>query len=700
MHPDESVKQKLERYQRTWELTNQIRFNQASRPYSKTAEESITQRTSSRLIQAQAAIDRNDMEFVRSYIRTLSELDPANPYYTNLLKRDFIPWDEFQEIVSNFSANHSYLVRMQDEINNLSLAAEREGEIQEEPPVVDAGTEQTDTSQPEEDQMPGQEPGGQEESPGNQPARQAPRREPQRVQPREKKSAVEKSIDRHARKMEKRKPENIEERKKARKARRQQRRAQKKFNNSRLGRGLNRANNILNAPNRLSIRLGERFSNSRLGKNLARINSLLGAPGRFLNKFLSNLGNRFVTRFLNNRFGRVLGRVGRGLNALDRFLNPIDYYMDKLMGKLASRLGRLAMQGAKFAARLAMQAARFLANLAARALSQLASQAAGGAARAAAMTVGRGALLLLANPITWIVIGVVGLFLFFWWYDNLVGNAECNKPEGVMKLIKQADNIVRPKLEYENGEKIDYIIQVTYELACRTRSLPSLIVTDKIPDGTEPVEGSAKSGFYNTAGTGPDGVYDASTRTVTWTFQNFPTSNPAYIYLSVQPDPDKQDIWVVNEATVRYTFDSIGGSAIGGFPPTQDNCNGTYQLTNPLGNFGDPKCDFDKDILFAQLQQQDPTEAAYWFTVLIPKETKPPYNPNSYNPGSTSGRGAYGLYQMNPDNGTDTYDIGNVDWQRQTSNAINYNNVLARSGRAWCYWEAANARWTPKCGQP
>ena len=98
------------------------------------------------------------MEFVRSYIRTLSELDPANPYYTNLLKRDFIPWDEFQEIVHKFSENHSYLVKMQDEINNLRLAEAREAETPSEEPDTTSTQAPSETPQEQVGEEPGEDP--------------------------------------------------------------------------------------------------------------------------------------------------------------------------------------------------------------------------------------------------------------------------------------------------------------------------------------------------------------------------------------------------------------------------------------------------------------------------------------------------------------------------------------------------------------
>lgn len=565
MDPKESVKQKLERYQRTQELTNQIRFDQEAKPYSKTVQESPSaniQSTSSRIIQAQSAIERNDMEFVRSYIKTLSELDPANPYYTNLLKRDFISWDEFQEIVHNFSANHSYLVKMQYEINNLRLAETREAEIETEEPESLTDQAVADQPQQQEEEQQGQEPRGQEESSDGQRQQSTKREPPRRVisqRPKPNKELTEEEDIERRKQKRQRKQERREGRKERRKANREARRAQQKFNSSRLGQGLNRANNILNAPNRLSNRLGERFGNSRLGQGLSRINNFLGAPGRFL----SRLGNRFASRFLNNRFGRVLGRIGRGFNALDRFLNPIEHFMDKMLEKLASKLGRLAWEGTKLAARLAMQAARALANLASQVLSRLGSQALTAAGRGLAA----GAAAIGVSGFIIIAVTILALFTIWWLYDS---NSECGKP-GTITATKGSD-----KEQYTEGQNIQFHIIITYAVKC-PHAYADVDVRDPIPANTSFVEGSAKTavarlfsggpliGSQSFYLPGPDGVLDGNT--LTWRITNLAPNKPTILIFSVTPN--QTDIWLANQATIGYrTYTTglfgIGSSSTGG----------------------------------------------------------------------------------------------------------------------------------------
>jgi hypothetical protein len=151
---------------------------------------------------------------------------------------------------------------------------------------------------------------------------------------------------------------------------------------------------------------------------------------------------------------------------------------------------------------------------------------------------------------------------------------------------------------------------------------------------------------------------------------------------------------VINEASGKFATYQLGQGTVptgGGEPPNQSNCNGTYKLNNPLGNFGDPSCNFTKDSLYAALQQQDPVNADYWFFTVVKCESS--YDPTIWadpiTVGTPDAEGAWGLFQMGRGkNGQ--YDHGDVAWQLQTSNAINYNNNLARK---WRYWQCAKNRW-------
>jgi len=202
---------------------------------------------------------------------------------------------------------------------------------------------------------------------------------------------------------------------------------------------------------------------------------------------------------------------------------------------------------------LASALAQGLVRAAVNALSRLALQAGLMAARAVL-------LVALFSPITWVIIGLVVLFAFVWWTGEQIVNSECNKPTGEMRMVKRLGGIgsleIDPaKIEaaVQNGQQIDFVIEASYQLACRTRTLSSVTVTDRVPEGTEYIDGSAISGFYQTNGEPIKGIYDANTRTLTWNFTNFPMSNPVFIYFSVQPNSGTTDTWVMNQATVRYT---------------------------------------------------------------------------------------------------------------------------------------------------
>ncbi len=140
-------------------------------------------------------------------------------------------------------------------------------------------------------------------------------------------------------------------------------------------------------------------------------------------------------------------------------------------------------------------------------------------------------------------------------------------------------------------------------------------------------------------------------------------------------------------------------------PPSGNNCPLTrppdgYTLDNPLGlNFGDPNCDFSQSKLYDELKTIDPANADFWFYTVAACETTG-YNPNGYNPISTSGS-AWGLFQMGhqayPALGIDLqmnteYDRGDVIWSLQTSNAVNYNNALS-AAQKWHYWACAASAW-------
>src|SRR3989338_3486214 len=132
-----------------------------------------------------------------------------------------------------------------------------------------------------------------------------------------------------------------------------------------------------------------------------------------------------------------------------------------------------------------------------------------------------------------------------------------------------------------------------------------------------------------------------------------------------------------------------------GIPPNSSNCDGRYALNNPLGNFGDPNCDFSVEGLSQLINSYDAGNLSKWLSIITLESG---FNPNAYNGNSSAGQ-AFGLLQMGhaayPQYGLDyqiadpgtEYDRGDVQWRLQTFNAINYNNQIING--SFCYWEAA-----------
>jgi hypothetical protein len=134
-------------------------------------------------------------------------------------------------------------------------------------------------------------------------------------------------------------------------------------------------------------------------------------------------------------------------------------------------------------------------------------------------------------------------------------------------------------------------------------------------------------------------------------------------------------------------------------PPSANDCGGHYArtLTKNINqpnfqhtsspNFGDPNCTLtsasDLDALYTLIQQLEPDKvrADSLFTCVAKYESS--YNPNAFLGNSTSGAGAYGLYQMNPASHGGTSDVGDVEWRQQTANAINHISGYASIKAYW-----------------
>ncbi len=227
----------------------------------------------------------------------------------------------------------------------------------------------------------------------------------------------------------------------------------------------------------------------------------------------------------------------------------------------------------------------------------------------------------------------------------------------------------------DNNSDISYQITVRYT----GTGVVNVQITDNLDQNLNVSRGSISDG----------GTY--SNNTITWN-TTLTSNNQKTVNFAGRSKTN--NVWITNSAQARIVSGGGNGNQlppVAGQPPSQNNC-GKYRLNNPLGNFGDPVCNFTKDDLYRLLQQADPTNTDYWFYTVVRCESG--YDPNAYLKASASGLGAYGLYQMNPGGkGSGSYDAGDVIWQQQSSNAINYNNFLIQSGRAWTYWACAKDRW-------
>lgn len=256
--------------------------------------------------------------------------------------------------------------------------------------------------------------------------------------------------------------------------------------------------------------------------------------------------------------------------------------------------------------------------------------------------------------------------------------------------------------EANRGDRFSYTINVAYP-----KPFQEIEVNDRLPEGL----------IFD----GSDQIvtYDPSSRTVVWkasenNFTDAPLNTNFTIRVFVAVDNFHAINWAEGVATPVQT---AGGSYT---PANPNNCGGIYDFSqwpeeNPLGNFGDPLCNYSKEALFALLTRLDQRYVHSW-EIIITRETGGTFSPNAFS-GLTPEQieidacGAWGLYQMGssgeklpagsnflctpglapPAPGKNgIYDRGDVNWELQTSNAINYNRrILMPINCDFWYWRSA-----------
>lgn len=174
----------------------------------------------------------------------------------------------------------------------------------------------------------------------------------------------------------------------------------------------------------------------------------------------------------------------------------------------------------------------------------------------------------------------------------------------------------------------------------------------------------------------------------------------------------RRDMWIANTAVGTVIGAQRPDDRTPGELPNTTDCGGFYTLNNKINkNFGDPSCTLkgDKDKIFQELESQlgGSSDRMKWFAVIIPCESG--YNANAFADheavGTPDQGGAWGLFQMGScidapgtacDGKNGPYDKGDVPWQTQIRNAVEYNRILERNRRKWTYWACARQYW----GQP
>lgn len=307
------------------------------------------------------------------------------------------------------------------------------------------------------------------------------------------------------------------------------------------------------------------------------------------------------------------------------------------------------------------------------------------------------ATVVLANPY---VIGAIaiGVFLILLIVIILGGDETLNA-----ELINQENRIpltiskTGPS-SAQAGEELSYQINVAYP-----GSAEDIIITDQIPENADYVDSA------------PPAKYDDATRTATWNLKDYSASPGGALSnvnqaLSIKLRARENDSYVINQATGTVVAAPPGGNGppTEGFVPAQpasNNCSGKYDFSvypeeNPVGNYGDPQCNFSKDNLYTLLQSKEsnPEFVDIWFNVIIPAESG--YSPQAWAPPvgdqlQLDAGGAWGLYQMGSSTPANQappapgkngeLDRGDVNWELQTNNAYNY--WLTRTNcNFWSYW--------------
>jgi hypothetical protein len=314
--------------------------------------------------------------------------------------------------------------------------------------------------------------------------------------------------------------------------------------------------------------------------------------------------------------------------------------------------------------------------------------------------------ILGSGPVGWGVAGAIFFIIFL--ITVVMGGPSAADPNAAKLTITKSG-----PTEAISGAELEYRIAVAYPAQAK-----DIMITDRLPEGTEFISTDQKATCDN-------GECNSSSRVVTWNLKDFiPLENDrlnnvnTVIILMLRATADNAFLVNIAEGSLTpYTAPPISGDngpIADGFVPAQphsNDCNGKYDFSqwpdeNPLGNYGDPQCNFSKDNLYKHLEAKEtnPEFVNIWFNMVVPVESG--YSPNAFAPPvgiqcSLDCAGAWGLYQMGSSNPpgqsppapgkNGELDRGDLNWEIQTTMAISYNRDLLNCN--YRYWASAMKVW-------
>ncbi len=577
---------KLQQYQRTQNLINDLNFTKATILPGPASAENMPQPSpvessqSFLLRRTLDSVNKHDMTFVREHLKVFSELDPANPYYSSLLERinhgEHLTWKEFEDALTRFSSQEYYMTKLQDEINNEKINASLAGIPEEE--IEKTALKPAETL-PETSNEPPETP--QSESPRNDPSfphtesnnhPETPHYNTQRPQG-----------------LSSRGEENLKQANKTiQKTQAQIKQAEAPQLSKRMSAKLNSTNRVMRTR---PTRVTPISSRSRKTRALSKVTPRLGTAaalggggaagsGSLLGNLLGArsalqagqwLANKLGLRSIGNLLGKLMPEklIAQGIRGLWNLGGSFGRAaFDGLIRSILPRAGFSALSGAG---------------------GTIGSWFTG--AGAVIGSIGFGTILV------WAVVIFSAIFFIFAVYDS---NTECGQP-GKVELNKTAtDSNGAVKENFEPNQQINYKITLNYNIKCSTAYLDRVEVKDIIPPSLTYQANSAKSSkvaeipqtpteiddpFFeeNGADTLPgqiDPEFPAADdirldgNILTWRLGKVPANT--VITMTFSATPNQTDTWISNQATAGYTIVSRAGLFSGNLT------DATGLLPNPL----------------------------------------------------------------------------------------------------------------------